>query len=250
MNSIFVTTTTNPTGIRELPRSSVEVELERRQGYSLVRLSRLSIAEYSLPPESQLILIVMSPSAVVRLPLGTVSAPSMEPQRVAESDCHGVVRFRLLVRAPDSPRLIASAEKLTPYGFNRLASLIPIESTPLKQLVWRLEFEEADGDRPVLLCNIEVYPTPESAVRDPIFCSLVLPEVLRQVLVRLLQIRESAKIDPDHEYWSDVCAWLKSAFFEEVPERYDSGWIDRVVQEFCRSHEFVDKVGKAVRGTP
>jgi hypothetical protein len=195
-----------------------------------------------------------------RFDLGELSRSGLQ----AEADLSGVVgdnmMFAVKAVAHDgfAGRLVGLAENLRAAGLgdvgedSALISLLPVCPEDLGDEVWRLEFEH---DRPWLLINNRIEGIKELVRTDPQFFALVFPQVIRQVLTRILVIEECLAPPGDD---SATDQWLRWAIhwhgdMEFPPEdRSDLqgvlGWIEEVARCFCEQKmvrsRFMDATGR------
>jgi len=140
-------------------------------------------------------------------------------------------------------RLLASAEKIHPAEGeenSQQGALMHIKSRDLGQRTWALEFSE--DDLPVLLINKKI---PEAISRigsDPIFNSLIIPQVMREVLLNLLWPEDHVD---DEQSWRGQWKELVLKFSpDDLPVDAELtevlSWIDDTVNEFCERYRFCD----------
>ncbi len=108
--------------------------------------------------------------------------------------------------------------------------LLAVRSQDLGREVWKLDL----SDEPLLLVNPRVVPR-RHLIQSAEFQSLVLPEILRQILIRILLIDQIREVD-DSEDWTS--RWLRFACslpgLVPLPEFADPDedldWIDQVME--------------------
>ena len=174
--------------------------------------------------------------------VGSLTPPSDEQRRL--SAVPAGARFRVFVVASDgSGRLLGHATNLMPQL--PLNSLLPLEERDLGAEVWRLEFDDEDAN-PVLLVNSAITGISETVRHDTTFRSLVMPEVFRSILTRMVLLDRPDLDDPDHPWadWADLARhYLPNVEPVQLPpnERADPGmvsraraWIDDVVRAMAK----------------
>jgi hypothetical protein len=126
--------------------------------------------------------------------------------------------------------------------------ILPVESVPLGQQLWQLDFRDHDV---YLLVNDSVDGLSERMRSDPMIYSLVYPEVIRQILARAIE--QNIDLEETDDRWPYL--WL--AFGknlhparEKPPSPDDEetidDWIEQVVASFCQMHFLRDKYAMAV----
>lgn len=243
-----VSAVTNPTDLKEIARKDVALSAMSIGDVKHVSLTRLDLSNYALPGDSPVILIARAGSTSNRFEIGTVNAWSRAPWPLHEIDPSAVLRFRLLVRDPNSTKLLASAENLRVAGDGDSESLLPIETKDLGQLMWRVSIGE---DGPVLLCNQKVFTTGASAEGYVPFTALVLPEALRQILAYLAE--EPEKLEEESGPWEPWGTWMEHLGLPRRPNSTDDedkeDWIRLAIDRFCNAHRFVDQMHAHIEKT-
>jgi hypothetical protein len=121
--------------------------------------------------------------------------------------------------------------------------ILPVESAPLGQRLWRLDFREQDV---FLLVNDSVEGLAEHMRSDPMMYSLVYPEVMRQILSRAFDY--NIDLEEPEDRWPYL--WLSFARNlhpgRDIPpspddEEEKEDWIDQVISAFCQVHLLKDK---------
>jgi hypothetical protein len=178
---------------------------------------------------------------------GTVSAlrPPVD-RKLSEFDVPDGILFRVRVVQPPGPehhKLLGEADgipfvKAGEANDRRRHLIVPIPEA-LDQQLWKLNFE---SDPPSLLVNKDAKPTWKEMARSPQFISLVYPEVLRQMLTRVLVEDRWSEDDEESGWQAD---WMKFARrlgeVGPVPppelEQERKSWIEEAVAAFCRRQE-------------
>jgi hypothetical protein len=145
-------------------------------------------------------------------------------------------------------RLLGVAENIRPIETGKQTEagrrgILPVESVPLGQQLWQLDFRDHDV---FLLVNDSVDGLSERMRSDPMMYSLVYPEVIRQILARAIE--QNIDLEESDDRWPHL--WL--AFgrnlhpaLEKPPspddEETKEDWIEQVVSGFCQMHLLRDK---------
>ena len=235
-----LTTRSNPTGLVRIHRSRISLVMSESNGVRYFQLARFNTEGLRLTGSLQVIVIARSGNTSIRHNLGALSLFSREPRSLAKLDLSQPFRFRILLHPADDPRLVASAENLIATDSSQGESLLPMQSAELGELVWKLAVFPDDG--PVLQFNSEVFPNAAAASSDTSFCSMVLPEALRQIM---LEIAENVDVleDPESQ-WSEWGEWLDNIGAERPSQREEDDpdsriqWCEDVVERFTKRFRF------------
>jgi hypothetical protein len=154
-------------------------------------------------------------------------------------------------------RILAVADKISARRTEQESAnrqfLLPVDFADLGNTIWQLDLE---GDIPILQLNKSLENIREIARSDSFFLSLIYPEVVRQVLHKIVVEDDYTDADADGEDdW--MSGWLKFAI-EMLGRRVlpPSGrsepiiqeklkWIDDVVEAFSSKHQVLEKFVKA-----
>lgn len=135
-------------------------------------------------------------------------------------------------------------------------SILPVYPCDLGHIAWRLNWED-DPSRPVLEVNSRISEARDitSIVKnDPDFAILVFPEVIREVLTRLLIADADSEEDGDDNEWLVFGTNLAGYPFEGSEDDEDENsrliekWVGSVVQCFGRSTELVSRYNRFKAG--
>lgn len=234
----------NSTGRRRIVREHAAVSIRPAEGdrASVFDLD-LDLRSYGFPPDARVRVDASRSNAGQSWDYGTVGRRSEPPDDERQLTEFGgkPPRFRVMVVAGDgSGRLLGSAMHIVPRL--PLDSLIHLqEHDGLGEEVWRIEFDDMD-EPPVLLVNRSI-PGASGIVRnDAAFRALVMPEVLRAILTRIVLVERRDEDTTEGGAWRD---WLRFAQSHlpgrDIPvqsdEAPDTGaaveWIDDVVRAFA-----------------
>jgi hypothetical protein len=230
----------NFTGRRKISRQHVTITVSGIGGIETFTAD-LQLLGYGLPESAAVIIEVYRQLELLRFEFGTVGklAPPAVP-RLSEFGTTEGLKFRVKVVSTDEPkgRLLAVADRIAPRHEHQQSllrvPLLAVKSQDLGREVWRLDFT----DEPLLLINPRVVPK-KQLVESAEFQSLVLPEILRSILSRILLVEEN-RIPDDSDDWTS--RWLQFAEsmpgVGKVPEHdapeADLDWIDSAISSFCR----------------
>jgi hypothetical protein len=230
----------NFTGRRRIAQDHIRICVSQDTG-QLVFSARMTLESYGFPTSAAVIVEAYRQLELLRFEFGTVVRPIPPPNcRLTEFGSLDGVRFRVKVVSIDEPRgrLLGVADRIaaTDEALDRARRipLITVKGHDLGREIWRVDF----SDEPILLVNYRM-ANKHALVRSPAFQSLVLPEVLRSVLRRVLLIDQYRYFE-DEDDWA--ARWLKFAGsfpgVGDVPEdpdaELDAEWIDSAVSAFCQ----------------
>lgn len=220
--------TTNPTNLKEIARKDIRLTRADLGGKKVFEVGRLDLGGYDFRGDERVIVIARAGNTSRRYEIGTVAAWGRQPYSLDGLDPSQVLKFRILVREENSPRLLASAEGIRCAGDEDVESLLPIVSADLGERVWNLAIDE---DGAVLQVNERVFPSGASAESYPPFRALVLPEALRQILDHLAEEPERLQSDA----WMAWTAWMRSLDIDPPPRDGDLAevWVRESTARFC-----------------
>ena len=232
----------NRTGRKRIHQRDIRLRMrEAERGEAPVFDLDLHLQGYDFPADARVRVEAWRGNASQRWDFGTVGRLAPPPDTGRRlTDLPAGVRFRVFVVAADgSGRLLGHAPATRPEL--PINSLLPLQETELGAEVWRVQFDGEDGN-PVLLVN-EAIPSISDAVRhDPTFRSLVMPEVFRAILTRMVLVDRPDWADLDGP-WQDwvktACAYLPDVdpqLSADGPLDADSAcrWIDQVAGALAR----------------
>lgn len=232
----------NYTGRKRIRRETAQITLRDGPGAGCFD-AQLTFEEYDLPQDARVFVEAYRQARYMRFDFGTVESPgARDGTALVQFDEREGILFRVkVVTAADPPGLLlAVADQIRPRATGLRPeegrSLLPVKGEDLGEEVWRLEFD--DGQQVLLLVNDRLGDW-RSLARGPEFRALVLPQVLRLVLQRVVQEEGRTEVSGDDD-WCDQ--WLQFALqlpgVGAVPAGSDEGqaaiWVDDAVQAFCR----------------
>ena len=193
----------NYTGRTRITRDQATINiLDEQVDGRPVFVLHLRLRRDSAYPDNALIRVEANRSNVVqRWDYGTYGnriEPTLHERRLTEVESSSF--FRVFVVEPESGKLLGLADKIRPIQpADSLVPLLEDDGTKLGREIWRVEFEGDEG--PVLLVNNNVPNIGDITRSDKAFRSLVMPQVLRQVLRQIVFVNED-KPDDDEGGWS------------------------------------------------
>lgn len=167
------------------------------------------------------------------------------------------INFRLIVVTTESGKMkiIGAADRLTPnrsgdkIGGPHRDSILPVETDQTMKEVWRLNFE---NEQPVLTLNINFDKIKRRIEKDAMFRLLILPQVIRQVIFRMVYVDHYLMEDEESTYskwitfleryagpkdeWPEMNMQNSSDF---DPDRIDE-WTNSVVEKFSSDNKLLD----------
>jgi hypothetical protein len=239
----------NYTGRRKIPRENINITLFRNGGVEEFDAVIRTVA-LGLPETARVFVEAYHKSDWMRFDYGTVGAPAIPPDRrltVFYAGARILFRVKVVSAGEESGKILAEADRLTPLssdGHREREPLLPVRIVAnLGDQIWRVTWNGG----PVLELNRNEPECKHLLTADPRFKWLILPEVLRCILTRLL----SEDMDEEEEPGADSIGkrWLAFAgsLHAEPPPPVEGrdadtieSWVDEVVAAFCRRHRALD----------
>ena len=235
--------TFNYTGRQKIGRKDVAITLLQKNG-SWSFEADLKLADYHFPRNAEVWVEAHRQNLWMQWPWGTISTPRPPSERrLAEFDVPDGILFRVRVVQPpgqEHHKLLGEADgipfvKAGEADVRRRHLIVPIPDA-LDQQLWKINFE---SDPPSLLVNKDAQPSWKELARSPQFIALVYPEVLRQILVRVLLDDQWTDEDEEIGWQAD---WMRFARglggLGQLPppdlEQDRENWIEEAVSAFCR----------------
>ncbi len=241
--------TLNYTGRLKLKHPHTRIYLRGSAGSTLGFDAVLNFSSYDLPDNSRVHVEAYRQTTWMRFDFGTVGRIESPSDRLLTAfESQEGILFRVKVTSggdrhgvllAEGDRIRASLQEENETNSIPLLPVVP--DSDLGQQIFRVSFE---GDRAALCIN-RLLSDWRSLARDPLFVSLVYPEALRAVLVRILRIEKYSDIE-DTEDWKSQ--WLRFSTLlpgvGDVPNPEDDescdDWIESTVAAFARRHKTVD----------
>jgi len=246
----------NYTGRKRIPRSKISLSLNAASGKTLAFDAVVDLDGLLLPGNATIYVEAYRRAYFRRFPCGTLSEPKFPKNRVLEGlDPDALVLFRVKV-VDKKGRILAVADRIVPRRTEEEQGdkqcLLPVDFVDLGQSIWRLDLE---GDLPILQLNKGIENIREIARSDTFFLTLVYPEVVRQILFKIVVDEDftDADADGEDEWMSD---WLKFAIQmlgrkhlpplgkSEPIKQEKLKWIDDVVNAFCSDNQLLERFVK------
>lgn len=232
----------NYTGRRRIPRENIRIAIYRN-GDTEEFDARVSCAGLGLPDSACLLVEAYHKSDWMRFDFGTVGQVVIPRDRRLTAFYRGArVLFRVKAVAADgeSGKILAEADRIVPLSPDSDRDrdpLLPVRVVDgLGSQIWRLTWESG----PVLELNRQEPEVKRLLTSDPRFKWLILPQVLRSILIRVLA--EEMDEDEDAQGGGEGQRWLDFAHSlhpVEPPKPADrdmeliENWVDDVVAAFC-----------------
>jgi len=243
----------NYTGRKKIRRSDVRIDLLRDNKNRRYFNLSLHLEELELPQTAQVYVEAYHRSGYQRYDFGTVGEMRIPADRTLGSITAAVnplFRVKVVDKTGSHGRILAALDKIRPASEdNRPAdsrSLLFVEYDDLGNTVWQLDLE---GDWPVLRLNRTVDEISLIASSDNRFLALVYPEVLRQILIRILIEDEHTDPDCDDDWpslWLKLAATLPGMAVPFQTSRAGRrAWIENAVEAFCANFKLLDKFEQA-----
>ena len=231
----------NPTGLKELDRGRVSISVSEISGQRSFTLDRLDLKDTGLANTLLAVIVARAGNTSIRCEMGAVSNITPVSHSLDGLDRSQPLRFRALLRAPDSPILVASIENISTRDDSQSESLLPMEPADLGERLWKLVIND---DGPVLQFNSRVFPSAAGAENYKPFGAMVLPEALRQVMEKIAE--DPGCLEDESNPWSAWSGWLHAIGAERPPadgdEEEQASWCNQVVDRFCGKFSFATQL--------
>jgi hypothetical protein len=247
----------NYTGRKKIRRSDVRIDLLRDEAGKRFFNAALRLADMALPADARIYLEAYHRTGYQRYDLGTVENRRTPPDRKLSDFSESALplfRIKVVDNSAAHGRILAAVDKVRAESIEEAPadsqSLLFVEYDDLGHKIWNLDL---DGDWPLLKLNRRVEEISLVASSDNRFLSLVYPEVLRQILKRILI--EDEHTDPDcDDDWPSL--WLKLACSlpgvplpPQVSKPGQIVWIEKAVESFCDNFHMLEKFMLSMRDT-
>jgi hypothetical protein len=246
----------NYTGRKKIPRSKVAISLHEAPGKALAFDANVDLEGIPLPSTGSLFVEAYRRAYFRRFACGTVASPIFPKNCILDDlDSDALVHFRMKV-VDKKGRILGIADRIILHRTDEEQAnrqfLLPVDFVDLGNTIWQLDLE---GELPILQLNKFLDNIREIARSDSFFLSLIYPEVVRQILRKIVVEDDYTDADADGDDW--MSGWLKFGI-EMLGKRVlpPSGesepiiqeklkWIDDVVEAFCSKHQVLEKFAKA-----
>jgi hypothetical protein len=239
----------NWTERRRLGRDLVAIALQRTGEESSFD-ARFNFASLDLPPDAQISVEAYRQTSLMRFDFGTVSyVRKPASTALTEFEPPEGLLFRVKILGCDAlaGRILAEADQLHAMSpddkdSGREPLLIP-RGADLGHELWRLTLGEG-SERPDLQINNTMGDW-RGLARSPHFLWLVYPQVLRDILIWVIE--DGVPEDDDAAEWRS--RWMRFAMtlpgmspLQSDPTSDDmEAWVEDAVQSFCRIHRFKER---------
>jgi hypothetical protein len=243
----------NYTGRKKIRRSDVRIDLLRDDNNRRYFNISLHLADLELPETARVFVEAYHRSGYQRFDIGTAGKLRIPDYRTLGSISASALplfRVKVVDKTSSHGRILASVDKVRPASVDDQPvgsrSMLFVEFEDLGHAVWQLDL---DGDWPVLKLNLTIDEISLIASSDNRFLSLVYPEVLRQILTRILMVDEHTDPDCDDD-WPSL--WLKLASSlpgmsapTQISKAGRLAWIENAVDAFGANFNMLDKFHQA-----
>jgi hypothetical protein len=243
----------NFTGRRKIPRDRISLTIEGEEAPAFN--VQWNFEGLRIPEAGHVFVEAYAPGSVLveRYDFGTVGTPVPPVDRALNGLSPGDVRFNLKVvdEYRYAGRLLAVALALEPRrpatdDLTGTLSILPIQSIDLVDQVWRIRFDDIEDGRPVLQVNSRIETIMEDARHNRTFFALVYPQVVRDILSKIIIDEEFDDPDGEDPDWQRRwirwgIAWHPDRDRPPSREADDDGvarrhWVEEVASAFCTKH--------------
>jgi hypothetical protein len=249
------------TGRKEVARSDVRIRLLNISGRVTRFEARLDLTGYRFgEDDAQVFVESYHTTYLERFAVGTLAhvnsgATISEPMPGLETG--EIPLFRVKVVSASGPRrgvLLGAIDALRPEAEDvsgaagSLLPLIPKSRDQMGNEFWKVHFNYSNEAQPELWINTDVQGLFQALQnQDPRITALILPEILRQVLLRLVE--DQTEWTEDNSTLGKWLTFAKELYEEfEVWDEQDSEgsrrarreWVDNVVRAFAGTQRLVD----------
>lgn len=249
-----ISRTTNPTNLKELDANCFSIRVSTApDGVRSFWLSHFDLVKSALEPGLHLDCVAHAGSTEEFFQLGTVEKPKNDVLVLADLATDRPLKFRFMIYKPGEAKLIAFADNVRAVDETGQtgSSLVDIEPSDLRGPVWRLEIPEltANGDRPVLLVERQLFATAQAAAKDPWIAVLVMPEVMRQI-AQVIVMNPGVLEDPEswaHPWGQYLVGFNVGEPPDEADEDSQENWVQAIVEAFCATPVLKNQMHQAMR---
>jgi len=228
----------NYTNRKRIGLDRISIALGHEEMPPLTFSAEVDFEGLDLPADAAVVVEAYRRTSYMRFFFGTVGSflvPSNRKLTNIDSGDTFYFRVKVIDETSDLGLILAQADQIAVEVDKTKRSLLPVEAVSLGQLVWKIEFE---AERPVLQVNKDIPGMVDRVESDPVFASLVLPDVLRQILSKM--VHDQMPIEDDESWagkWAACAAELRGEDFPSVGEADEAlEWIDGCVDAFASRH--------------
>ncbi|MCD6304990.1 MAG: hypothetical protein J7M32_01730 [Deltaproteobacteria bacterium] len=246
----------NYTGRQKIPRCNVEIDVRRDRAGMRTFDIRLHLDRLDLPGKAHIYVEAYHRSGYQRFDFGTLEKMRIpEDMRLTRLSRSAIPLFRIKVvdTSDRHGRILGSVDKIRPQSVDDQPAdrqtLLHVEFDDLGNKIWELDLE---GDWPTLRLNAGAEEISFIAGADYRFLSLVYPEVVRQILTRILIQDDHTDPECNDDDWPTL--WLRLASDlpgmrpppqTEKAER--ERWIEDAVEAFAVKYNLLGKFNKSLQ---
>jgi len=219
--------------------------------------ANLNLVGLGLPNDAPVYVEPYFKHSYMRFPFGTVQEPTPPSYLdLSEVDAGGGVLFRVKVveEQGEVGKLLALANRISPTtpednDDDSKESLLHVREKDLGEEIWKLERDS--GDRLELVINNKIPGASNQIRHSPIFQALILPQVLRETLLEVLERCGEDEDEPGA--WETK--WLR---FGEIlagdpppannEEEDWERWVNDAVEAFSKQHRLCTKLVEKLAG--
>lgn len=231
---------TNPTGLSEVDRRHFSLRMnDDGKAERTFWLERFDFKAAGIPAEALINCVATAGASEQYFTLGSASKFSKAARPVNELVRNKPLRFRFVFHMPGEKKLIGFADGVRPIdeSGNLGGSLVDIFPTDLNGPVWELDLPAVGAEasaKPCILVERSIFPVAPAAVNHHWFVSLVMPEVMRRVALRIAE--DSGALDNDDTWTGTWNAYIAQLDVGPPPEEEDDRveeWAASVVRKFA-----------------
>lgn len=249
---------TNPTGLNEVDRRHFTLRMsDDGKSERSFWLERFDFKAAGLAAGTMINCVATAGASEQYFELGTVSNFSRTARTVGDLVSDKPVRFRFVFHMPGEKRLVGFADGVRPIdeSGNVGGSLVDIFPTDLNGPIWELELPAVNAEataKPCILVERSVFPTATVAVGHEWFVSLVMPEVMRRVALRIAG--DPGSLDDDDTWTGTWKAYIDQFGVGDPPDEDDDRvdeWAASVVRKFSSTGQLkllIDRLISEMRG--
>lgn len=230
---------TNPTGLSEVDRRHFSLRMsDDGKSERTFWLERFDFKAAGIPAEAMINCVATAGASEQYFSLGVASNFNRTAYAVSELVHNKPIRFRFVFHMSGDKKLIGFADGVRPIdeSGNLGGSLVDILPTDLNGPVWELDLPAANAEasaKPCILVERSIFPVAPAAVNHHWFVSLVMPEVMRRVALRIAE--DPGALDNDDTWTGTWKAYIDQLNVGAPPEDEDDRveeWAASVVRRF------------------
>jgi len=242
------------TGRRQLSRSTVRVILSELAGKTLLTMTITHPEAFKpFPPEARVSLRLIENKRVEIVDLGTVgklrTSQQLHTRGLVAPSCQlriadpGTKAKGLLLGSTDNWTLRGDDEK-NEENSRGILQFLAADTEPQS---WKLEIKESDY--PLVRVDKRIKNAALWARNDPMFVSMVLPAVVRQVFDEILR----GEYSDDVAWVMDWLKWADTILPGQLPPLGEEDkasrleYLERLLDSFCAKHDLAGKLLDATR---